>query len=176
MSFRTLVARALEELERDFATAVARKLEQLMGDPPSSGSRRHASKPTSPPSVVDRHSAAMTGRDARDAEIRARILAALADGRPRGRSEILSAARLFEDQVRIVIQELRVLRGQGLIEMRGPPTAAKYVIAKPKAASGGATRGGRSRSFQDDHLGLAAPTQRERGHARVALCGRGQAT
>jgi len=144
-SLRALVARALHELEADFERAIARKLEQLMGErpvpqqaprPSKSRVRRRAARvgPT-PPKPTG------ASRSARDGEIRARILAALADGQPRSRGELLHVARLFEDQVPIVIQELRTLRGLGIVEVRGARGSTKYVLTPRNAGAEGA--GGR---------------------------------
>lgn len=138
-SLRALVARALHELEVDFERAIARKLEQLMGHaplpqpaPPKGRVRRRVARTISTPAKPKGAS-----RGARDAEIRARILAALADGQPRSRGELLHVARLFEDQVPIVIQELRILRGLGIVEVRGARGSTKYVLTPRNADAEG---------------------------------------
>ncbi len=49
------------------------------------------------------------------ASIRSRLLAVLPDGKPRGRSQLLADAKLFEDQVPHVLKELRMLRAEGRV-------------------------------------------------------------
>jgi len=134
-SIRALLTQAFCELQGNFEAAVARKLERLIGPTPTAAPRSSASErqPAAPPrsSATVRRPTATTRRDARNAEIRARVVAALADGEPRSRGELLSAARLFEDQVPIVLQELRALRGLGVIETQGSRYAMKYALVKP---------------------------------------------
>jgi len=130
---RTLLARALHELQEDFDAALTRKLEQLLGKAEAPATKPRAAKrrgPRAPKAPRVRRAEAAAARAARDAEVRARILAALDDGQPRSRGELLSAARLFEDQVPIVLRELRALHGQGVIELRGSRPATKYVLVQ----------------------------------------------
>ena len=116
-NLRALIAQAIRELEPDFAAAIARKLDQVMGTPRRVPPKKAVLTPSSP----------MVPRFDHSASIRSRLLAVLSDGKPRGRSQLLADAKLFEDQVPHVLKELRALRAEGRVVMTGPRAAAKYV-------------------------------------------------
>ncbi len=80
------------------------------------------------PSITARVSKA-SPREEQRAAIRDSVLTALADGRPRARGELLSAARLFEDQAEAVRAELHRLQAEGRVLVVGRRGSTKDQLA-----------------------------------------------
>lgn len=126
---RGLLERAMRELRGEFDRAIQRKLAQLMGD-------SHAQPRPQTSDGTRSRRAKLSAVALRRAEIRQRVLAVLADGRPRARGELLADARIFEDEAPAVLRELRELRAVGQVTMQGPRGSARYVLTRPVASRG----------------------------------------
>lgn len=117
---RELLDRAMRELRGEFDRAIQRKLAQLMGD----GEPRE--RPIVRSLAITARASKGSPREEQRAAIRNSVLAALADGRPRARGELLSAARLFEDQAQAVRAELHRLQAEGRVVVVGRRGSTKY--------------------------------------------------
>ncbi len=129
MNFRKLIEQAMFELRDEFAVLVAKKLEELMGDaaPPRQGAEGRRGKPAKRPAKK------AEGRRARApgahmVELRDKLLAALADGAPRKRAQILEEAGISADEAVRVATVLRRLKDEGLLVMKGTKASATYTL------------------------------------------------
>lgn len=148
MNFRKLIEQAMFELRDEFAVLVAKKLEELMGDAGSAretGARGAGARGPGASGKGARGAGARAGRPAKAAaakaagrrtrapgahmvELRDKLLAALADGAPRKRAQILEEAGLSADEAVRVATVLRRLKDEGLLVMKGTKASATYTL------------------------------------------------
>ncbi len=135
MNFRKLIEQAMFELRDEFALLIAKKLDQLIGDSPAPGRARRGRPPKS--TVAPKKASprgAPTPRRARAHGdhmdgLRSKVLAALGDGAPRKRAQILADARLGKDEAVRVATLLRRLKDEGIVSMRGHKASATYTLS-----------------------------------------------
>lgn len=134
MNFRKLIEQAMFELRDEFAVLVAKKLEELMGDagPTNTrGAEGRRGRPAKRPAKKAEGGRRARAPGAHMVELRDKLLAALADGAPRKRAQILDEAGISADEAVRVATVLRRLKDEGLLVMKGTKASATYTLRSP---------------------------------------------
>lgn len=132
MNIRQLIEKALNEARDEFAAIVQRKLEELMGDaeaptkPARAAGRPRASTPVRSGAKAAEAARRSRAPESHMAELRAKVLAAMPQGEPLKRSQIVERARLGGGDETRVATVLRKLKDEGILVMRGTKASATY--------------------------------------------------
>jgi hypothetical protein len=140
-SIRELIDRALREAQEEFAAIVQRKLSELMGDADTAAPAR-ARKPAAAPKPARKGARARVPAD-HMATLRERVLSGMRPGEAMKKSQIMSAARLGDDEAQRVGLVLKRLKDEGVLAMRGQKGAATYSLkgARRRDESGESSEG-----------------------------------
>lgn len=142
-SIRELIERALREAQEEFAAIVERKLSELMGDAPAVAPTRARKSEAAPTKAARKGGARARVPADHMATLRERVLSAMRPGEAMKKSQIMSAARLGDDEAQRVGLILKRLKDEGVLAMRGQKGAATYSLkgARRRDESGESNEG-----------------------------------